>query len=226
MDFVPPQVSDEILLEFKKEFGHWVTANGFRELVQSFELFLDKVYDAALGIDINTRGIETNLARKRLKGFHQEGISKKLDHLSSEYAIATIKEPALDSINLMRNCLTHRRGIVAPKDGDPALEVHWWGFDIALETKEGVRTILPHVIGSEGLFVANESQALALYVERSKSFPIGTVVQLSSRDVAEMCQMMLMAAQDILKSFLAYSDSKGIAHIPMPSESSTWLRRS
>lgn len=211
LEFIPRSVSQEALNEFKAEFSNWVVANGFRELVQSFESFLNCVYGWALGIDATTQGIEVQTAKKRQNSFSHEGITKKLDRLSEEYAIATAKEPALDSINLMRNCLTHRHGLVSEKDGSPELVLRWWGFDIVLETKSGKRTILPHPMECGGILVQEESQVLASYVERTKAFPVGTVVRLAAREVAEICQMMLIAGHDVANSFLEFATLKGVA---------------
>lgn len=210
LEFMPRSVPEEMLSEFKAEFSNWVTANGFRELVQSFESFLDRIYGCVLYVDITTKGIDVMTAKKRLKSFTHDGITKKLYRLSHEYSIVTPKEAALDSINLTRNCLTHRHGLVSEKDGDPELIVRWWGFDIVLETKGGKRTLLRHPIENGGVVVKEESRVLALYVERTSAFPIGTVVHLAGRDVAEICQMMLIAGGDITRSFLEFAKGRGV----------------
>jgi hypothetical protein len=45
---VPSNVPEETIAHFKTEFGRWIVANGLRELIETFALFLDRTHNACL----------------------------------------------------------------------------------------------------------------------------------------------------------------------------------
>ena len=133
--FLPSKVTQKTLSEFKKEFGNWVVANGLRELVETFAVFLDQIQNACLTMALNRRKLTTKEAVAFAKQFPYKGIKEKLSLLNKRFNIRPEHPDYIISINQIRHCLTHRLGRVGPEDckTDNKLTVRWLGLDFFAE---------------------------------------------------------------------------------------------
>jgi hypothetical protein len=213
LDFVPVQVSDDVVKEFKDEFAHWVLGNGLRELIESFAHALERLYEYCLMIEISRGKLLQGVAIKQFKDFKHAGLEDRLKKLSEDFHVVTDKATALVSISRARNCLVHRRGIVGEKEGTSGLNVSWWGFDIFGESPNGDVLEIPKPMPSDGI-ILNEGMALKIrHCERKRTFAFGSILRFKPVDVAEICQMVFLAGGDICKSFEEHCDGVGIRKI-------------
>ncbi len=105
------------------------------------------------------------------------------------------------SLNAARNCLTHRAGIVGPKDlrdlADEALEVSWTRFKITASNGTDSREI---GIGSQ----VEKGEMVSIEVTpTSRSFALGERVTFTEDDFSEIAQTFVFYANQVSASIVA-----------------------
>jgi hypothetical protein len=189
MELIPSNVNDETLTHFKGEFGIWVIANGLREVIESFAVFLDGVHYACQWIALKNQKLQPSDAEKRDKTFRHKGIKDKLNDLEIRFGIKSNHPQYLVSITQARHCLTHRLGRVGVEDceGD-GLEVKWLGMEFQIELESGKVLTADEAFG----FVLPEPGTFQIkFVERCKRFPLGSFARFEMHELAEICNFML-----------------------------------
>lgn len=211
MSFMPDDVSEELILEFKEEFGNWITLCGLRELIESYAIFLDEIFKVCLQIQNSKELVEPNKIVSYVKHFLRQGIEGKLERLNSLYRVESKYDEYLVSINQARNCLAHRRGIVGKIDLDSYNEFNlkWLGIEFFITKLDGSEVIVDIPINSGVRVKTNESIGIR-FTERKKTFKQGDLIKLSPRDLAEICNTILIACKEISKSAMDYAQSLGI----------------
>lgn len=113
-------------------------ANGLRDLIETFSIFLDRLYEPFFVLN---KGFDGN--GKRLsppKVYERRGITDKLDTLSRILEISETDRKVLVSLNQARNCFAHRRGVVGEPDVDPKvghMTLVWTAFQFEIEEPDG-----------------------------------------------------------------------------------------
>jgi len=145
---VPSNVLEETIDHFKTEFGRWIVACGLRELIETFALFLDHTHNACLVMASHKKQITFDDATVWQPAFHYKGIKDKLDTFESRFDVKTNHPEHINRVQRVRNCLTHRHGIVGKQDCDDGDELilKWIGFDIFIETPTGKTIDLARII--------------------------------------------------------------------------------
>jgi hypothetical protein len=211
MQFIPEKVSDETVLHFKTEFGRWIVACGLRELIETFSVFLDKIHEACLLMAVSQGKMTHKLALEHHNSFLWKGFTEKMKTLHERFGVYSQYNDHLGTVQLVRNCYTHRRGIVGKADcGDSQqLELRWIGMDVYIETTDGdiINLNLPL---QEGVCVEKGGTVKVKSAERKRSFQLGTVVDIPPKELAEICTLILWATNEITKSAFAYAKSIGI----------------
>ncbi|HWL94446.1 MAG TPA: hypothetical protein VNT79_13020, partial [Phycisphaerae bacterium] len=82
LDFFPPDLPAPRVKEMKAHFATWIVACGFRELLEHYALFLDRVHSCCLLISVTKKALSDSDAKKVHKKFNGRGIPDKLDILS------------------------------------------------------------------------------------------------------------------------------------------------
>lgn len=122
----------------------------------------------------------------------------------------TEHEEGLVSLNAVRNCLTHRRGIVSVEDLNQGnqLRLSWRALEVYFVPKQGApilnRDIPKDGLSPDGGFIESK------YVERCCSFKFGEPVSLSQLQLAEICFFADEAAVDLANSAVEYARRRGI----------------
>jgi len=211
IQLVSPDADEKTITHYKEQFALWIITCGLRELVDTFAIFLDEIHHASLLISVSVGEASSSNVSAQRKKFHFEGMTKKLDLLKRDFDICPQNPEALNSIHQTRNCLTHRQGIVGPKDcfGGQSLIVKWSAIDFYVKTPSD-EVILPFPIPQEGIFVSEGGEVKAGFSERQKAFPLHTVVNFNPRELAEICHFMLISTDEIIKAAEAYATKKGI----------------
>src|SRR5713226_796734 len=102
--FVPESADGDLVGEYKREFANWILGNALREMIESLEVCLGNVYQVC-SLVAQTTGKQAP-SRKITRPFEKSGV----------FGIASRHASYIETLTWLRNCLTHRRGIVADRD--------------------------------------------------------------------------------------------------------------
>jgi hypothetical protein len=209
---LPDKLDDKGIAHIKEEFEKWVISNGLRELVESFGLFLDKVHTACLFMATHKKQMSGDDAEKFGPAFERKGVEDKLSTLRNRFGVTSDKEKYFNSINQARNCITHRKGIVGHEDlrGEKTFRLIWWGFDIYAETSSGEKHSLMPPIPEKGLLLEEGGKLMLHIKDRIIEYKIGDIVNLSPNDLGEICFLVHLSTDDIVRSAQAYAKNIGI----------------
>jgi len=207
----------------RNEFKQWVLTAAMRDSVEAVHIFLNAarpvcfIYSIAnqkeiMGSDWNKGIVEDN------KKFHRLGLPDKIKYIEEKYdpsLVPEIKEELL-SINLARNCLVHRFGIVTEYDSNSAggLLVQWSKMEIKVAGPSGERTV-----GAMARVEAGESVSLQ-YAKAKKLFKKGESVTFTVDEFSELCMTLLFFGMQFNHNLEQYGRSKGI-HFNAPKDNVT-----
>jgi hypothetical protein len=113
---MPDNLSNDQTAELKTHYGDWIISCGLRELIETFSVYLCRIYEVCLGTSIHKNALKCEDPDSKIKSYEWKGVEKQLKKLRNEFSVETSKEKYIKSINQARNCITHRRGIVGPED--------------------------------------------------------------------------------------------------------------
>jgi len=204
--------------QFKTEFKNWILLNTMRELVETFSRFLSSVYsNTSIVYSANQPEDVWEKYKKKVQSFEMMGVENQLKTLRKDFLILTQKEKYFKSINQFRNCVTHRGGHVEKRDLNKGrtFELLWWGIEMYAEDIEGNKMNLKHPIPDEGILIEKESRLKYRFTELTRIYQKGDIVSLSPNEVSEICFLILVATDEIMKTFSELIKSK----IPMSKES-------
>lgn len=209
---LPDGLDDKTIEHFKVEFEKWIILSGLRDLIETFAVFLDEVYKVGLLISINAGNMQPEDATEFERAFEWKGIEGKFNILKDQLGIETSKGKYLISISKTRNCLAHRRGIVSQRDvnSDGALHVVWWALDLFAETPEGKEISLMPPLPNGGIRLDEGGKVKSRFTDREREFHLGQVLELTTRDLAEICFLATIASREVISSVIAFSRDQGI----------------
>ncbi len=199
--FVEQPSSNEVQ-EYKKEFERWILACSFREALESMELTLQRLYDICVRTAVKT---EQELDSK-IKKFRISPLPQKLTALS-QWGISTPKADLVLSLQKLRNCLSHRMGLVMKEDcsEDGVLVVTLFHMQPIVTHTDGTRTSIP-LDAAPGFEVVKEGIAGIQCIETLLRFPVNSPVRLKETEVVGSLQTLYFAALELKQSaFEAFS---------------------
>lgn len=226
IDFIPSGADDKEITAYKDEFSVWIIGNGLRELVETFDTFLDRLYEGCLLFQLAKGQYSRQQLKAKYKAFHYVGLSEKLVVLKQEFALEPNNPDQMISINKARNCLTHRQGIIGKPDlgtGD-TFHLKWMGMDTFVKTPNGEEIPLIPNDSREGIQLENGGTVMLRFMERSRAFSNGERIILKPRELAEMCQLFFHEANLLCNGGMEYSKKLGIINLkeePPPSAPAT-----
>lgn len=193
-------VQDDLPLDtvdgFKKEFANWIISNGLREMVEAFGLSLDKLHTVLGWAEITKGRVTQEAAKKARNTFDSGGVSKKITLLQERYGIDCQIGDLLDSLVRARNCLSHRRGIVAPRDcnEDSRLTLKWLGFDVVVVDPAGEQKKIPVPVRTPVAFQKG-GEVFASRTMHSCHFEVGTEIRLTPNHLGEISMAIIDEAK-------------------------------
>lgn len=208
---VPENASEQKIKRFKENFEKWIISNGLRELIETFGLFLDKIHQACLWFATTKGSMGPEEANTHGPAFEKKGVEEKLKTLRTRFSILTDTEKYFASINQARNCITHRQGRIGSKDlkGKDSLHLTWWTLEIVAQTADGkVVSLTP--IPKEGIYLEKAGTIGVKFLERLRQFKLGEIIELTPKDINEICFLVYKAANDIVASTMNYANKIGI----------------
>lgn len=198
--FVPDPASPELLASHKQEFAIWALGNGFREAMEAFGVTLDRIYEACLAADDAAQGREGRADTKTLEDFRgRAGIYGKVRILREEFHLETGIPDDFRSLNLARNCLSHRRGIVGEQDcnEDKQLVLRFLTMEVSIAHADGRETRVDEkALESGGVFVGAGGGILqARVVEHRIPFRVGSILTLTPENMEGLFFSIMNAIQ-------------------------------
>ena len=195
--------------EFKETFCEWTINSSLRELLESFQIFIEEIYLCLLMIKKNAAS--PIQVKPDMRRFDKKPFPAKLTCLNEQFAIPIESLESLRSINRARNCITHRGSIVSRRDCNDQekqnLSVKWMGLRAVLIGENGEQEIEFEEL--KGRQVESECRISIKKVEREKSFSVGQVVRFEPTELAEMLLFWSRDIKGITKGVADFAESKG-----------------
>lgn len=204
--------------EIKREFKVWIEAAGFRELCESLEEYLTRLYEVAALIHASQDGkIPAGFVLDIPKDFLMKGLARKFEILRDAFDVGPSLPAHLSTLWDVRNCLSHRRGFVGEKDLNESgrLVVRWRGIDTLYVAADGSERLLevefePFNVGEGGGHIA------VRLAERVREFSLGERIVLSAHDLSEICWFSLTQSDSLIKSLVDLAERKGVPMTDVP----------
>lgn len=141
-----------------------------------------------------------SLEPKDAKKIDPLGLAGKLRLLDETFGVRTSLLPELETINAVRNCLTHRLGLVAARDiNEPSsgsCVIKYRSFALSATDRDGKQQRL-EVPGTE---VEGGSVTLHFRVPGERRFKIGDRIELALAEYMHVLQTFRDAAAEVLTS--------------------------
>jgi len=163
---------------------------------------LQRARGSLLGEDWNTFVVQ------RGHQFHKRTLPQRLEFLEKNYSFTldTDLVDQINTINIARNCLSHRGGVITTLDAnvEGALQVRWTAL-VALVISNGKEIEIhpPHFVeAGASLAIGNR--------RKSKRLAIGQQVDFTSLEFAQMCWTFFLFAQSCAKRLEDYGRQRGV----------------
>ncbi len=208
---MPEEVSDKHIADFKRNFELWIIANGLRELIESFSVFLSAIYHACLIVDTAKGGISSQTMQSRKIDFDQKGVGGQLNKLAADYEITCPFADHFDSLTRARNCYAHRLGVVGPRDcnGGDTLILKWRAPEFLIMDNAGKEIVVSFDF-QEPFHVEAGGTVGIRVVDKEKVFQRGTPIAIDQTELLEICLTALFATNDIRDSTLDFLKSRDV----------------
>jgi hypothetical protein len=191
---------------FVDEFEVWVVANGLRELVEGHATFLDAVFDP---FQLITKGTIRVAELQTLHAkFELNNVFEKRAQLFAALGITDHFEPMFTSLQVARNCLAHRNGIVGPRDVNTVegqFELRWRFSGLKIRGQFVDLNAVP-----EGVRVEAGEAVQFGPVEKSRRFAVGSQLRLTRHELSEICFGFQIAAESVLEPLIGILREKGL----------------
>lgn len=209
LQHLPPELSPERIREGRAELASWVVAQAVRDLVEAFEgIMVDPYYVGLLALR-NSGALSQSQVTSKMKAFTESGgLASKCKAMQVDLGFTVPNARHFDSLTRVRNCLSHRRGVVGRKDCDEGADYMtstWIGFDIYAELDDG-RQIFDIV----GKVLDRPATICARVVERSRQHHIGTRVVFATHELSEIIFTFTNTADAFVRGFAARLAELGV----------------
>lgn len=206
--FLPTNFPIDEITKMKKEFKDWIISNGFQEFLCSFEVFLDNIHFVYLNVLTSKKMTTQQEAAEQHKSFKMKVVIKKLTTLQNKLSFHSKFFDHIKTINIVRNCLVHRRGIVEKKDlnDDSFLRLSWTGMEAYIQKSDNSKIFLfpPNKCSSEEKKAEKGEQIKIHFIENVKRFSLRESIKLNEIEISEILMMMSDATNEIIKQVIKY----------------------
>ncbi|MDI1343392.1 MAG: hypothetical protein PSV22_04720, partial [Pseudolabrys sp.] len=147
---VKEELNDDEKKHVAKEFGKWVRANGLRELLETFSIFMLELYRIIFLIRLHQKRLDRAFNKCRPEKFERLGIGDQIRRLAEIFSVPDDNIKIVSSLNRARNCYAHRRGLVGEPDSDQGLrtlDIAWSALQVQVKEDDGKVTLGEAVFG-------------------------------------------------------------------------------
>lgn len=208
-------LNDDTRSKLKAEYASWAISNALRDMIEYFDVYLDKVYGLLLEVEdwkARKDGTDAGLVkmRDRRRKFRFAGTSKKLDYMRSEFGIQVEFSEDLETIKKARNCLTHRIGIVGEEDLNHggALKATWRVTELYGFSLDGSEFIPPQ--NKFPMIMPSGSPVMMRQKQKSKRTGLGERVAFETTEVKEICFTLLHSINSTQAAVANYAEQQGV----------------
>lgn len=193
----------------KAECSQWIISNGLRDCAEALHAHLEITFSCCLSMKLASNGpiasetLEETYEQPRLN-FHGKDLFRKLKALENEFGISfeDVTYRCFTSLNKVRNCLSHRGGIVRATDcnDNGQLKVEW-------QTWVPIRGD-----GSEVEF-GKPLNSTTLDIRRDirvQIFQQGEHINFTSRDFAEFLMNYSFLGNETSEKVVKYAQQTGL----------------
>ncbi len=101
---------------------------------------------------------------------------------------------------------------ILPDEGSytEILRVVWWATDFFGVTPDEKEIPLKPPFPEGGIYFKNGAKVKISSVDREREFRLGEVLELTAKDLAEICLLVQLAAHEIMETTKQYMKSQGI----------------
>lgn len=205
---VKEELTDEERAHVAAEFGKWVRTNGIRELIETFSIFLHRLY-MPMFVMRQGRGLEGEKLPAPDR-FERMGIADQVDAFAMTVPVSDADRRMLASLNQARNCFAHRQGRVGERDIDAetaAFCVRWSAFQLEIAEPDG------NIVVEDAMFgrvFENGGMVQLRVVEREKAFALDDELILEKRELKEICFAVLTIGQRFLQGAISAATEAGV----------------
>jgi hypothetical protein len=206
--------------EARSEFTEWVLLNGFREVIESVSSFLEsghrvlsfwKVAEKQRGGVLITGADWNETIHAGGNRFHRLGFPDKLTHLVKEHELPISEEEQrrVLSVNVARNCLVHRNGVVSERDltDHKELVIQWTRLAVLLQNEDGESDL---VIGQ---VVEKDSVIGIRNTPSDKRFKIGEQIRISVKEFSEIAWSVFLFGERVITYLNEYGSTRGLLRV-------------
>lgn len=210
IQFMPNELPIEKVREIQSSFRVWIIGNALRELDQMTSIFADRLFEARSLVEFNGRPV-TQEVLDGIESFkNRTNVAAKLETIAARFGLSSKFQVHMAALSKARNALSHNAGVVGEKHGnqDGELRLSYIGFEMEVGGQVVAGEFEPiHV--EKGQLIEIRT------VEKCKTFPVGTLIDLSAHELQEICLGYHSLAQDLVKSFSDQLQTMGLIK-PVP----------
>lgn len=205
---VKQQLTDEEKVHVADEFDKWIRANGLRDLIETFSIFLHRLYVPLYQIEASRRPESLDLATP--ERFEQKGISDQVEDFARLVPVSAEDIQILKSLNQARNCYAHRRGIIGKRDVDADVNTFtllWKTLQIRIEEPDG------NVVVGRDLQGKTFEQGGVMQLQNTlqeKVFSLNEELLLDRREMKEICLSVYILGKQFFRGTIDYAREAGV----------------
>jgi hypothetical protein len=211
--FLPEPLPEELAIQIVAEYRTWLVGGALRELDLHCHLFLDAVWRTSQWASLHGKSVPSN--------FRVSEISQDTNAASKlKKVLKALKGDDSDSIRRLwtitnaRNCLTHNAGMVSPRyansEENKKLKISWLGQQLRLEQGDAFTEITPEGNSFQAPDPSKEAHVVMRFLEREKSFDVGTQILLTPHELHELCFFYVMLVERIMEQVKTFFGGVGI----------------
>lgn len=206
---VKENLTDQEKEHVAREFGKWVRANGLRELLETFSIFMFELYQVVFYL-LRYRDKLGALEHYPPPKFELMGIGAQIEKLTEAITVPKNDVRVIRSLNQARNCYAHRRGLVGEADIDKDTDIFslvWTAFQMEILEPDGNVVSEPDMFGRT--FEKGGIMQMRV-VERKKDTQRGEELMVEKRELKEICLCVLSVGQRLFNETVGHARREGI----------------
>jgi hypothetical protein len=209
----------------RTEFTVWVLANGFRDIVEALGPSLEWarricfLWTRPGPVALHPNGrvkLQPSITEEEWNSqvvdgaprFDRLSLQDKITYLEQEYGfVRPALTDAIMSLNAARNCLTHRAGMVGPRDlkgpYDEGLLVKIRKLHITVKGNDGTERSI------DGPSMVNAGEQVVVgFIDSERLFRLGERIQFSQAEYIDVCMTFLAFALELQERIIAFQDRR------------------
>lgn len=203
---VPEDLNQESVDNIKRNFALWVVWNCLREMIESYGILLNGVYNALLMFDIKQSTINFDTIQEQVAAFSQLGEIKKLTKLKRELKFASPFEKHLKSFVDARNCITQGQGRITQNrcNDEDEFILLWRRLNPELHYEDGTVDILEPAwdFGQNPIVTKTGASFCIRAIDACLRFPVGATLNIPPAVLREICFAMVFEIDEVQRLFI------------------------